>query len=86
MILAGLRSEYSETQSLGLSRQLKLYLILSGRISNFELIFGFEIRISKSRRVASSQRFEKFDFVPTHRIRDSRKFEDSTALVVRIQN
>ena len=43
------------------------------RISNFEPIFGFEIRTFESRRVGSSRRFEKFGFEPTRRIRESKK-------------
>ena len=53
------------------------------RISNFEPIFGFEIRTFEHRCVGSSRRFKKFGFKPTRRIRCSKKFEASTALVYR---
>ena len=49
------------------------------RISNFEPVS--EIRTFGSRRVSSIRRFENFGFKPTRRIRDSKKFEGSTALV-----
>ena len=40
-----------------------------------------QIRYLESRSIGSSRRFEKFGFEPTRRIRDSKKFEGSTALV-----
>ena len=40
-----------------------------------------QIRCLESRSIGSSRRFEKFDFDTTRRIRDSKKFEGSTALV-----